>query len=41
MYTAESRLGGHVAIPSISCELELAEVYDKVEGLKEPLANYR
>ena len=41
LYTAESRIEAGITIASIGCELRLAEVYDKVEGLREPLAQYR
>jgi Uma2 family endonuclease len=41
IYTAENRLDGSITVASIGCELKLAEVYDKVEGLKEPGAFYR
>jgi Uma2 family endonuclease len=41
IYTLENRLEASVTIPSIGCALELAEVYEKVEGLREPLAYYR
>ncbi len=30
-----------IAVASMGCELNLAEVYDKVEGLKQPSAFYR
>jgi Uma2 family endonuclease len=38
IYTLENRLDASVAI---ACELRLAEVYEKVEGLREPLSYYR
>ena len=41
LYTAENRVEAGLTIASIGCELTLAEVYDKVEGLREPLAHYR
>jgi Uma2 family endonuclease len=41
LYTAENRLEASIAVPSIGCELSLAEVYDKVDGLREPLARYQ
>lgn len=40
IYSAENRLEAAVAISSIDCKLKLAEVYDKIEGLKEPGASY-
>jgi Uma2 family endonuclease len=40
IYTAENRVDRSVALASIACELRLAEIYDKVEGLKEPGAFY-
>ena len=41
IYTSENRLDHRIAIVSVGCELELAEVYDKVERLREPGAVYR
>ena len=41
IYTLANRLDASVAIASIGCELKLAEVYEKVDGLREPLAYYR
>lgn len=41
IYTAENHLERSIGIASIGCELKLAEIYDKVEGLKEPGAFYR
>jgi Uma2 family endonuclease len=41
IYAAENRLDHGIGIVTIGCELELAEVYDKVEGLREPGAVYR
>jgi len=40
LYSAENKLDASVAISSIGRELKLAEVYDKVEGLREPAARY-
>ncbi len=40
LYTAENRLEASIDIASIGCELNLAEVYVKVDGLREPLAHY-
>lgn len=41
IYAAENHPERSVALCSIGCDLRLAEVYDKVEGLKEPGASYR
>ena len=43
LYTFELSLAGHLAIPSIGCELRLADVYDRIEfpgadQLQSPLA---
>jgi Uma2 family endonuclease len=41
IYTLENRLEASVTIPSIGCALKLAEVYEKVDGLREPRSYYR
>jgi len=40
IYAAENRLEAVVLLGSIECELRLADVYEKVEGLRERLASY-
>jgi len=41
IYVAETRNDAAVEIASIGCRLRLAEVYAKIETLREPLALYR
>lgn len=42
LYVAENRLEGSITLVSIGCALALAEVYEKVDGLREPgYAPYR
>jgi Uma2 family endonuclease len=41
LYTLASGIDASVAIASIGCELKLAEVYEKVDGLREPGTYYR
>lgn len=41
LYVAENRIEASVMMPSIACELRLADVYEKVEGLEEPERAYR
>lgn len=41
LYTLANRIEGGVAIASIGCRLALAEVYEKVDGLREPGSFYR
>jgi Uma2 family endonuclease len=41
LYVAENRMEASVRLVSIGCELKLAEVYEKVEGLREPMTAYQ
>lgn len=41
LYLAENRMEASVELISIGCELKLADVYEKVEGLREPERAYQ